>query len=147
MAASISEEGYPPSWDHADSDHHTSNHGHGYTKIPPTQPYYSRESLDTPLSASISPPRSSAESPTRLTNSRWRDSSIPLTGASNGSVVDTDALPDSNFDETVLHALCETDVHMFDFIALYFYLTPGILVRRAVTSRSNKAKYDILQGT
>ncbi|KAI0690321.1 Rho GTPase activation protein [Cytidiella melzeri] len=108
----MSEEGYTPFWDNADSDHQPSNHGHGFHRMPPSQPYYSRESLDVPLTPtkSISPPRSSAESPTRTTNPRWRDSALPVTAVvSNGSAVDTDAIPDSNFDENVLRALCDLD--------------------------------------
>lgn len=115
----MSEEGYPSSWDHADSDPQTSNHGHGYDRMPPSQPYYSRESLDVPLTPtkSVSPPRSSAESPTRSTHTKWRDSSIPV--VHNGSVADTETLVDSNFDETVLRALCDLDVRYVLYHSLH----------------------------
>lgn len=116
MAATISEEGYPPStWTHTDSDHPPSNAGHGYSRMAPTQPYYSRESLDMPGAApltptkSSSPPRSSAESPTRLHNPRWRDSTLAATVIPNGSVGE-DTLVDTSFDENVLRALCDLDV-------------------------------------
>ncbi|KAI0339450.1 RhoGAP-domain-containing protein [Trametopsis cervina] len=111
MAATMSDEGYPSSWENADSDHPASNSGHGY-RMPPTQAYYSRESLDVPLtpSKSVSPPRASAESPTTPAILRWRDSSLPTAAVvPNGSTADTDTLADSSFDENVLRALCDLD--------------------------------------
>ena len=105
MAATMSEEGYATSWDHADSDH--------FDRTTPSQHYYSRESLDIPLTPtkSISPPRSSAESPTRSTHLKWRESSVPATSVvHNGSIADSETLAEPNFDETVLRALCDLDV-------------------------------------
>ncbi|KAL4252043.1 GTPase activating protein [Abortiporus biennis] len=113
----MSEEGYPSSnWDHHTSDSHHNNGG-STTNVQPTnqQPYISLESLPQTPSKSNSPPRSSAESPTRPSG-RWRDSVLtPREPTANSGYVapsgPTDDLQvvESSFDENVLRALCDLD--------------------------------------
>ena len=105
----------PSSFDHADgSEAHHSVSNNGYV---PAQPVESRESLDvngavppTPTK-STSPPRSSTESPTRFSNQRWRDSTLPAP-AVEAADVDGATLVEPSFDENVLRALCDLDVRL-----------------------------------
>ena len=103
----------PTSFDHADgSEVHHSVSNNGYV---PGQPVESRDSLDVngavPLTPtkSTSPPRSSTESPTRLSSQRY--STLPAPAA---EVTDVDGatLVEPSFDENVLRALCDLDVRM-----------------------------------
>lgn len=135
MAATISEEGYPPSWDHADNSdiHHSGNPQNTYGRLPPAQPgqqpLTSRESLEsnanvqvppTPTKSSHSPPRSSAESP-RPSGSRWRDSALPATfELPDAAAIDTNTLVEPNFDEAVLRQLIELDVRHIEYIYACF---------------------------
>lgn len=125
VATAMSEEGYPAStWEHTDSETLASsipNHSqHNHRAHPQSRdPYLSLESLEitAPLtpSKSLSPPRSSGDSPTRSTQSRWRENAAP---AANSRDTPTSAAPGPNddviveagFDENVLRALCDLDV-------------------------------------
>ena len=121
-ATTMSEEGYPSSWDHAESSdvHHSGNPQNTYGRLPLSQgqPLTSRESLDVNVNVQVpptptkstSPPRSSAESP-RPSGSRWRDSALPVpVDLPDNATVDTATLVEPNFDENVLRKLIDTDV-------------------------------------
>ncbi|KAH9830027.1 Rho GTPase activation protein [Rhodofomes roseus] len=103
----------PSSWDHADGSETNHSANHSYEPGPPVE---SRESLDvngavppTPTK-STSPPRSSTESPTRLSSQRWRDSTLqPPTEVPDTVTVDSATLVEPSFDENVLRALCDLD--------------------------------------
>ncbi|KZT66142.1 RhoGAP-domain-containing protein [Daedalea quercina L-15889] len=107
----------PSSWDHADGSeaHHSVNHAYE-PPLPPGPPVQSQESLDangtvppTPTK-STSPPRSSTESPTRLSAQRWRDSTLPPPAEAPDTVtLDSATLVEPSFDENVLRALCDLD--------------------------------------
>ena len=123
-ATAMSEEGYPASnWEQTDSEtlassnpHHPHNqraHNHHQN------PYLSLESLEitAPLtpSKSLSPPRSSGESPTRPPHSRWRESANTAanprdTPTSAAPPLNDDPIVEAGFDENVLRALCDLDV-------------------------------------
>ncbi|KAH9928794.1 hypothetical protein B0H21DRAFT_837945 [Amylocystis lapponica] len=117
----MSEDGYPSSWDPTDgSDSHHSHHHHhnnnGYSR-PHAGAAVSGESLQpsdvvppTPTK-STSPPRSSVESPSRASGSRWRDSTMtpaaePVQGP---GASDSVTLVEASFDEEVLRKLCKLD--------------------------------------
>ncbi|EMD38795.1 hypothetical protein CERSUDRAFT_133320 [Gelatoporia subvermispora B] len=114
----MSEEGYPSSaWDNTDgSDVHHSSHSHQpYPRAPQTQaPPFSSAAGDVPPTPtkSVSPHRSSAESPTRPSTSKWRESTLPpprAEPAEHATVTDTATLVEQSFDENVLRALCDLD--------------------------------------
>ncbi|KAI0918052.1 hypothetical protein AcV5_002832 [Taiwanofungus camphoratus] len=116
----MSEERYSPSsWDNGDGSeaHHSAQPHNGYSRQPLTQGpvVVSRESLDivppTPTK-SISPPRSSADSPSRPSGSKWRDSALPAPVTAelpDNVTLDSATLVEPSFDENVLRALCDMD--------------------------------------
>lgn len=120
----MSEERYSPSsWDNGDGSeaHHSAQPHNGYSRQPLTQGpvVVSRESLDivppTPTK-SISPPRSSADSPSRPSGSKWRDSALPAPVTAelpDNVTLDSATLVEPSFDENVLRALCDMDVRLF----------------------------------
>lgn len=118
----MSEERYSPSsWENADGSdtHHSAQVHNGYGRLPLSQGHQvgSGESLNlngagppTPTKSNT-PPRSSAESPTRPSGSRWRDSVLPAaTEVPDNATIDSATLVEPSFDENVLRALCDMDV-------------------------------------
>ncbi|PSS30985.1 hypothetical protein PHLCEN_2v2473 [Hermanssonia centrifuga] len=111
----MSEEGHPPSaWEHTDNERPSYSPHHTYSNTP-AQPYLTRDSLDvhpqvppTPT-RSASPPRSSAESPRRQTNLKWRDSTLPAATPISVQPPDDDGILETSFEENVLRALCDLD--------------------------------------